>query len=189
VGIPAKPNTHSGMIPNTHRSVATLASRLCKRCSASSRQTCPKRSERRMSILLTIQHPSTCPTAVSVINLHGRKTMTDADSTSAERNLWSWRGIPPLVHSTIAGSGGKCRTASRISPFGSPCMKSTTIRDATSAAQRSAETAIMPSQACVPVGVQRLEKPDHAPRWPTSTAWHPDAVRQPWMARRELSNT
>jgi hypothetical protein len=37
--------------------------------------------------------------------------MTDADSTSAERNLWSWRGILPLVHSAIAGSGGKCRTA------------------------------------------------------------------------------
>ena len=33
---------HSGMNPNTI--VATLASRLCKKCSASSRETCPERS-------------------------------------------------------------------------------------------------------------------------------------------------
>jgi hypothetical protein len=52
MGIPAKPNAESGMNPSGipdnpehHRSVATLASRLCKKCSASSREACPKRSE------------------------------------------------------------------------------------------------------------------------------------------------
>ena len=45
-GIPVKPNAYSGGKPNfipgcsgRHRSVATLASRLCKKCSASSRET------------------------------------------------------------------------------------------------------------------------------------------------------
>src|SRR5580704_14061717 len=33
--------------PEHHRSVATLVHRLCKKCSASSRETCPKRSEGR----------------------------------------------------------------------------------------------------------------------------------------------
>jgi hypothetical protein len=53
VGIPVKLNAHSGGNPNVafrdepehHRSVATLASRLCKKCSASSRETCPERSK------------------------------------------------------------------------------------------------------------------------------------------------
>src|SRR6202162_6477715 len=36
--------------PEHHRSVATLASRLCNKCSASSRETCPERSEGRMPL-------------------------------------------------------------------------------------------------------------------------------------------
>jgi hypothetical protein len=36
--------------PEHHRSVATLAPRLCKRCSASSRETCPERSGGRMPL-------------------------------------------------------------------------------------------------------------------------------------------
>jgi hypothetical protein len=36
--------------PEHHRSVATLAPRLCKKCSASSRETYPKRSEGRMPL-------------------------------------------------------------------------------------------------------------------------------------------
>jgi hypothetical protein len=36
--------------PEHHRSVATLALRLCKKCSASSRETCPERSGGRMPL-------------------------------------------------------------------------------------------------------------------------------------------